>query len=398
MLNVAVSALLTGTSAARTIDFDTKIGNLSEWGSIYQSAFSADKNLVYLTSSVGRPPIKASDLIAVDADSLEVVQSIEPPTQEPTKGGKVNVSQPYAVYGISLDDKNDLIWVTNTRQGTAAYYKEDGLEIGNQYSADPNGHSRAVFVHPEDQLAYVSDTAGVIFVYDAEKKDKYQKAINLTEEANTNITSAMGLAFDESSNTLWTCSMQQPLAASIDLSSNEVKTYDLGDVESASDVAWDSKRSVLYVANQKTNDTVVLDPKSNKVIKTISNTPGALSVVYEPTYDLVYIAARTGDFVAVVDASDYSVIDQFDVPTPNEISLGADGAIYVTTGHDAAAGFYKFTPKKNGSSSSNSTSSSSVAAPSSAPTGSTEAPIVNGANVLKYSIGAGIAGAAAMLI
>lgn len=399
MLNLAVSALISGASAARTVDFETKVGNLSEYGNLYQSSYSANTNLVYVTSSVGRVPLKSSDLIAVDPDTLEIVQDRKPPTQHPINGTKFNVTQPYGVYSVSVDDKNNLVWVTNTRQGTVAYYKQDNLTIGNQYPVNIFSQSRQVYVNPKDHLAYVSDAReDVVAVFSPDNTSNYTKLINITQEIGTSFASVMGLTVDESSNTLYTVSLSEPLAAAIDLSTHEVKKYELGDsAKSSSDVAWDSKRSKLYVANQKTNNTIVLDPSSGKVVKSIDNIPGALSVAYEPTFDLVYVASRLGKFVAVIDPSDYSIIDHLDVPTPNEVSIGPDGSVFVTD-HSAASGFYKFTPK-NGSSSSNSSSNSTGSTPSaSSSSSSSSLPAANGANVFKYSVGAGIAGVAALLI
>ncbi len=90
---------------------------------LYQSAYSAKNDALFVTSAVGRPPVTQSELVKVDPKTLEVLARVTPPPapapatrpgQEPGEGGL------HAVYGVAVDDANGTVWVTNTRQNTVA--------------------------------------------------------------------------------------------------------------------------------------------------------------------------------------------------------------------------------------------------------------------------------------
>lgn len=88
---------------------------------LYQSAYSETENAVFVTRSVGRPPVTESTLTKVDADSLKVVDSVDPAVNDEASGAR------NAVYGVDVDDANGLVWTTNTRDSTVAVYDASGL-------------------------------------------------------------------------------------------------------------------------------------------------------------------------------------------------------------------------------------------------------------------------------
>lgn len=382
----ALSALflISGASAARDIHFDKQVGNFSEFGGLYQSVYSEKDDVVYLTNSVGRPPVMISDLLAVDPTTLKVIQDRKPAIANATNGNYTgaNITQRYAVYGVSVDDKNGFVWTTNTRQGSVSYYKENNLTLGAQYPRNVLKQARDIYVNPDNQVAYAGDaTSDVIAVFNPNKTNGAQQIINLTRAIGTPFVGVMSLVADEATNTLYTVSLKNALAASIDLNTHNVSSWVLGDVERPSGVAWDSKRSRLYVANQGSNNTVVLDPKSGQVIKSINVPTGPLNARYDPLYDVVYVACRTGKAVAVIDASDYSIIANLSVPVPNHISLGANGSVFVTDKSNSSL-FFKFTPHNA------SGNSSSGSAPGKA----------NAASYLSTSVGVAAVGVAALFL
>ncbi|TGV62191.1 ATP-binding protein, partial [Mesorhizobium sp. M2D.F.Ca.ET.160.01.1.1] len=95
---------------------------------LYQSAYSAASNAVFVTSAVGRPPVTQSQLLKLDPTSLKVTQAITPAQVPGNTHGAV-----YAVYGVGVDDTHGNVWVTNTRQNSIAVYRQKDLALIHQF-------------------------------------------------------------------------------------------------------------------------------------------------------------------------------------------------------------------------------------------------------------------------
>ncbi|MFI8716397.1 hypothetical protein ACIGHF_00675 [Stenotrophomonas sp. NPDC077464] len=55
---------------------------------LYQSAYSAASNALYVTSAVGRPPVTQSQLLKVDPKTLKVLKAVTPAKVPDAKGGE----------------------------------------------------------------------------------------------------------------------------------------------------------------------------------------------------------------------------------------------------------------------------------------------------------------------
>ena len=108
---------------------------------LYQSAYSAASNAVFVTSAVGRPPVTQSQLLKLDPKSLKVIKAITPAQVPGSTNGAV-----YAVYGVGVDDANGNVWVTNTRQNSIAVYRQKDLSLVHQFPVDTVPHARDVVV------------------------------------------------------------------------------------------------------------------------------------------------------------------------------------------------------------------------------------------------------------
>lgn len=386
MNSLAVLLLATGIEA-RTLTFESKSADFSKYGGLYQSTYDKSNDRLFLTNSVGRPPVTQADLIEVDPKSLTVVKDVQPATV--TVG---NLTQRYAVYGVDYDEKNDRVWVTNTRQSTVAYYNGKDLSLGNQYPTGLQPGTRDVYVDQNTGLAYVSGSKfDVIDVFDASKTDSYTKSINLTDAMGKSFPGVMSLVADEVNNVLYTVSLKKPLAAAINLKDHSVKTFDLGpNVNSSLGVAWDTRREQLFVANRVSNNTVVLNPKTGKVVKSINLPGGPINARYDPLFDVVYVACRTGHSVAVIDPENYSIITHLNVTTPNHIEIAPNGDVYVTDKSPNSL-LYKFTPK-------NATSGKPSGAGASGSSKGTKPGVANAASAFQVPVALGAIAAAALLI
>ena len=273
----------------------------------YQSVANA-KGEVFIGASVGRPPIKESTLVKGHYDAS-------------ADGKGVN-----GVYGVAVDDANGYVWVSNTRQNTVAVYKQSDLSLVKQYPAHAVTHARSIRVIGDS--VYVTEAArgkgGGIKVFNAKQLDAAPTTIDLPEGAVP-----MDFDVDSVSGRLFTVDMKLNKAYVIDTkNSNQVTSYDLPGANGASGVAYDPANNRLFVANQSSNNAVVLDLSTGKVIADIPTGNQALSAVYSNGY--VYVGNRTAGTVSVINASSLKV--EAILPTgtnPNHLSVNPDGSVNV---------------------------------------------------------------------
>lgn len=287
----------------------------------YQSAANS-KGEVFITASVGRPPIKESTLIKghYDASGKFVIdKQITPAAAADGKG--VN-----GVYGVAVDDANGYVRVSNTRQNTVAVYKQSDLSLVKQYPANTVTHARAIRVIGDS--VYVTEAArgkgGGIKVFNAKKLDAAPTTIDLPEGAVP-----MDFDVDSVSGRLFTVDLKLNKAYVIDTkNSNQVTSYDLPGANGASGVAYDPANNRLFVASQSSNNAVVLDLSSGKVIADIPTGSQALGAVYSNGY--VYVGNRTAGTVSVINASSLKVEAILPAGTnPNHLSVNPDGSVNV---------------------------------------------------------------------
>jgi hypothetical protein len=287
----------------------------------YQSAANA-KGEVFITASVGRPPIKESTLVKghYDASGKFVIdKQITPAAAADGKG--VN-----GVYGVAVDDANGYVWTANTRQNTVAVYKQSDLSLVKQYPANAVTHARSLRVIGDS--VYVTEAArgkgGGIKVFNAKQLDAAPTTIDLPEGAVP-----MDFDVDSASGRLFTVDLKLNKAYVIDTkNSNQVTSYDLPGANGASGVAYDPANNRLFVANQSSNNAVVLDLSTGKVIADIPTGSQALGAVYSNGY--VYVGNRTAGTVSVINASSLKV--EAILPTgtnPNHLSVNPDGSVNV---------------------------------------------------------------------
>src|SRR5690606_16414166 len=90
--------------------------------------------------------------VKVDPKSLKITAQTTPPKAEGRDDGHV-----YAVYGVAVDDDKGTVWVTNTRDNTAAVYNQSDLSLVKQFERGAAAHSRDVVVASKQKKAYVSE-------------------------------------------------------------------------------------------------------------------------------------------------------------------------------------------------------------------------------------------------
>ncbi|NYT57600.1 ATP-binding protein [Alcaligenaceae bacterium] len=290
---------------------------------MYQSAYSAASNALFVTSSVGRPPVKESALMKVNADTLKIEASITPAPDKANDKGQV-----MAVYGVAVDDALGTVWVTNTRSNTVAVYKQSDLSLVKQFDHGVAPHARDVVVDGKNHRAYVS-AFGVneIIVFDTKKLEQLDP-IAIKSKTREDF-SPLSLALDTQNSKLYTVSLSTNEAAVIDLAKQEtVKVYALPGAKNASGVAVAPKAQVLFVASQGSDNVLLVDLSNGGILHSVSVGAGPLNVVWDAKNKLAYAISRGAGSIAVIDLDGKLVANLEAGNLPNHLSTDGKGAVY----------------------------------------------------------------------
>ncbi|MFT0531986.1 YncE family protein [Castellaniella hirudinis] len=309
-----------GAAATSAWAFTTQVTDLVP--GIYQGAYSANTQQLYITSAVGRPPVRESRLVAFDPASQRISAEVVPAVQAGHKDGQLQ-----AVYGIATDDPHGHIWVTNTRSGSLAVYAQDGLKLVKQFGDKAAPHARDVAVDAAHQRAYVSSPAGdTIFVFDTAT---LKPLPGITLKGAGEAPKPMSLALDSAHQRLYTVSLNTAEVFVIDTATGkQIASHPIPNVQGGAGIAIDSQKQQLYVTAQKSGDLVILDAQSGRVLHQLATGAGALNVAFDPVNRLAYVANRGAGSVTVVNDAG-AILAQIDTgSSPNHITTTPDGTAW----------------------------------------------------------------------
>ncbi|MCD7099198.1 YncE family protein [Stenotrophomonas sp. MMGLT7] len=299
---------------------------------LYQSAYSARNHALFVTAAVGRPPVKQSELVKVDPKTLKIVARVTPaaapapearPGQPPREGGV------YAVYGVGVDDANGNVWVTNTRQGTVAVYRQSDLSLVKQFPAEAVPHSRDVVIDGKRGKAYVSAVGEThVSVFDTRTLEHVKDIEIATRQRGEKFTPT-SLALDEAGGKLFSVSLSTPEAVVIDTASDQVdKVIPLSNVTSAIGLAWDPGARRLLVVAQGSDNLLIVDPASGRIEHDVAVGAGPLNVAVDPVSGLAYVSNRASGTIAVVDRAGTLVANLDGGTFPNHVHADGAGAVF----------------------------------------------------------------------
>ncbi|SFR12460.1 YncE family protein [Poseidonocella sedimentorum] len=302
-----------------------EISKVSLGGGLYQVAISEKNNTLFVTSAVGRPPVSDSRLIKLDAESLEVLAEAAP-ADAPDRGDRDGGV--FAVYGVGVDDVNNTVWATNTRQNTVAVYSQDDLSLIKQFEPGTASHPRDAIVDATRGRVYVSIADAGINVYDAEALELVETIV-VPSGIRRETFSTMSIALDEARGQLYTVSRTTPEAARIDLASGEVTILPLNGVDRASGVDVSEDGTKLFVVSQGSDDLKVISAEDGSEMLDVAVGAQALNVVYVESQKLAYVANRASDSLAVVSDSGEIVANLPGGPFPNFVEESDAGVVYL---------------------------------------------------------------------
>lgn len=232
---------------------------------LYQSAYSARSDSLFVTAAVGRPPVTDTQLVKLNPRTLEIRLNVapRPAPARPGRDGQLRESGLYAVYGVAVDDARGTVWVTNTRHDTVAVYRQSDLALLRQFEAGTVPHARDVVVDEALGRVYVSAVGHFISVFDAESLEFIENIEIPTSlgaargfGAREARFSPMSLYLDAGSHRLFTVSLSTEEAAVINTRTHAVeKVFVVEGAKTASGVAYDARSKRLLVAAQGSDRT-----------------------------------------------------------------------------------------------------------------------------------------------
>ena len=234
-----------------------------------------------------------------------------------------------------MDDANDTVWVTNSRQNTVAVYRQSDLSLVRQFEPGTVNHARDVVVDQALGKAYSSATfQPEVVVFDT-RKPEVARRVKIPSRVRGGSFSAASLSLNAAAHRLYVVSNSTNEVAVIDTRTDEVeKVLPVPGARSAIGVSHDPQTNRIFVAAQGSDNLVVLDENG----KTVANTPvgaNALNVVFDPVRRQAYVSSRAAGTIAVTDAEGRIVANLGPAPLANHVSLGRNGTVFAV---DKSAG------------------------------------------------------------
>ena len=335
----AADSTAPSTEAHRTVDANASVANIIQGlPGQFQVGYSK-KNHKLFVPTVGARGGLASSLARVDADTLQTEAFAELPVKKNDKGQYGYTS----AYGVTVDDVDGTVWVTNTTDNSVAVYDQQTLKLiwtnEGVKKDDPNWieHPRSVLVDHESGKAFVT---GRFFVSAIDLKTKQVEKIQLegAPDGGTRYVS-MNLFLD--GGKLYVPERTGGKLFVVDTKTFKVeKTIQTQGEDSTvevrpSDVAVDHSLNEIYVSSQGVKGVnsgiSVYDLNTGEFKKFVKFGTQALALEHDEDRDLVYVTDFGTGKVAVFDGRADEVIGEVEMngAAANDVTLLKDGSVLV---------------------------------------------------------------------
>jgi len=327
------------TEAHRTVDASGSVANIIQGlPGQFQVGYSK-KNHKLFVPTVGARGNLASSLARVDADTLQTEAFAELPVKKNDKGQYGYTS----AYGVTVDDVDGTVWVTNTTDNSVAVYDQQTLKLiwtnEGVKEGDPNWieHPRSVLVDHESGKAFVT---GRFFVSAIDLKTKQVEKIQL-EGAPDNGTRYISMNLFLDGGKLYVPERTGGKLFVVDTKTFKVeKTIQTQGEDSTvevrpSDVAVDRSLGEIYVSSQGVKGVnsgiSVYDLRTGEFKKFVKFGTQALALEHDEDRDLVYVTDFGTGKVAVFDGRADEVIGEVEMngAAANDVTLLKDGSVLV---------------------------------------------------------------------
>ena len=335
----ATDSTTPSTEAHRTVDANGSVANIIQGlPGQFQVGYSK-KNHKLFVPTVGARGGLASSLARVDADTLKTEAFAELPVKKNDKGQYGYTS----AYGVTVDDVDGTVWVTNTTDNSVAVYDQQTLKLiwSNEgvKKDDPNWieHPRSVLVDHESGKAFVT---GRFFVSAIDLKTKQVEKIQL-EGAPDGGTRYISMNLFLDGGKLYVPERTGGKLFVVDTKTFKVeKTIQTQGEDSTvevrpSDVAADHSLNEIYVSSQGVKGVnsgiSVYDLTTGEFKKFVKFGTQALALEHDEDRDLVYVTDFGTGKVAVFDGRADEVIGEVEMngAAANDVTLLKDGSVLV---------------------------------------------------------------------
>ena len=335
----ATDSTTPSTEAHRTVDANGSVANIIQGlPGQFQVGYSK-KNHKLFVPTVGARGNLASSLARVDADTLQTEAFAELPVKQNDKGQYGYTS----AYGVTVDDVDGTVWVTNTTDNSVAVYDQQTLKLiwtnEGVKEGDPNWieHPRSVLVDHESGKAFVT---GRFFVSAIDLKTKQVEKIQL-EGAPDNGTRYISMNLFLDGGKLYVPERTGGKLFVVDTKTFKVeKTIQTQGEDSTvevrpSDVAVDHSLNEIYVSSQGVKGVnsgiSVYDLTTGEFKKFVKFGTQALALEHDEDRDLVYVTDFGTGKVAVFDGRADEVIGEVEMngAAANDVTLLKDGSVLV---------------------------------------------------------------------
>ena len=327
------------TEAHRTVDANGSVANIIQGlPGQFQVGYSK-KNHKLFVPTVGARGGLASSLARVNADTLQTEAFAELPVKKNDKGQYGYTS----AYGVTVDDVDGTVWVTNTTDNSVAVYDQQTLKLiwtnEGVKKDDPNWieHPRSVLVDHESGKAFVT---GRFFVSAIDLKTKQVEKIQL-EGAPDGGTRYISMNILVDGGKLYVPERTGGKLFVVDTKTFKVeKTIQTQGEDSTvevrpSDVAVDHSLNEIYVSSQGVKGVnsgiSVYDLTTGEFKKFVKFGTQALALEHDEDRDLVYVTDFGTGKVAVFDGRADEVIGEVEMngAAANDVTLLKDGSVLV---------------------------------------------------------------------
>ena len=303
---------------------------------LYQVGISAKTGALFVTSAVGRPPVKVSQLLKLDPKDLSIERQITPAAAPGEDAGV------FAVYGVGVDDRNGTVWTTNTRQNTVAVYRQSDLGLVKQFAPGTVPHAHTVVIDDKLDRAFASAAMTPDIVSFDAKTPAVRKHISIESGVRGEQFAVVGMSLDPAVHKLYAVSLKTNEAAVIDAKTEKVeKVFPIQGAKTPMSVAHDPKTDRLFIAAQGSDNLLIVDAKTGQTLHNVTTGAGALNVVFDPVKRLAYVTNRGAGTLTVVDP-DGNIKANLELGTyPNHAVVDGKGVVYAVNkakGQDDAEG------------------------------------------------------------
>lgn len=330
--NAAIAELKVSPDVPLSSEAGFRVVRAAPAPGLYQTAYSARNKAIFLTSAVGRPPVRVSELLKLDAETLAVQARVTPPPAPPRQGraGADADAGVYAVYGVGVDDVHDNVWVTNSRQNTVAVYRQSDLSLVRQFEPGVVNHARDVVVDQSLNKAFASATfEPEVVVFDTSSNTELARIV-VASKVRGGKFSAASLSLDAQRHRLYVVSNSTNEVALIDTRTNQVEqVLPVPGAKGTIGVSHDPKTGRIFVAAQGSDNLVVLDGESGAVLADTPVGAGALNVVFDPVSNRAFVSNFGAGTVTVTDVNGRIVANLGPIAVANHVSTDGRGSIFV---------------------------------------------------------------------